>query len=230
MAPGAFEVARLSIEGNPNVGVYLMATDEYALVPPGAPRKLVNLVREVLKVERVVEATVLGTRLIGVMTVGNESGLLLPGMAYEEEVEAIRRGLGDVNVGLLDSRSNALGNVIAANRHAALVHPGLERHALKAIEEVLGVEPVQAPISHIPTVGAVLVVTNRGGVVYPEAGDEEIRGLSRLFKVPIYPGTVNFGVSFVSAGLVANSHGALVGEETTGPEMARIQYALGGAV
>jgi len=39
-------------------------------------------------------------------------------------------------------------------------------------------------------------------------------------------GTVNRGNIFVRSGIVANSKGALVGYETTGPELLRIQSAL----
>jgi len=98
------------------------------------------------------------------------------------------------------------------------------------IRDVLGVEVVKRSIAGIPTVGSVLVVTNRGGLIHPDAEEEEVKALSEIFRVPILTGTVNFGVSFVRIGLVANSYGAIVGEETQGPEIARIHMALGGGV
>ena len=46
-------------------------------------------------------------------------------------------------------------------------------------------------------------------------------------KVPADVGTVNRGTRLVGSGSVANSHGVLVGLDTTGPEMARIEESLG---
>ena len=44
--------------------------------------------------------------------------------------------------------------------------------------------------------------------------------------VPVDIGTVNLGSPYIAIGLVANSNGALVGSETTGPEIVKISHAL----
>ena len=92
---------------------------------------------------------------------------------------------------------------------------------------MLGVEVVaQQALANITTVGSMIVVTDEGGVVHPGVSEEELRFLENLFGVPFTPATVNFGLYFVKAGLVANNRGAIVGDETTGPELMRIQQAL----
>jgi translation initiation factor 6 len=221
-----FQVAKLNLYGNPNIGVYLVATDKYVLVPDDIAPDEEQVIREVLGVDRVLRLRVLGMKLLGVMIAGNSNGVLLPPEATLE-AEILKREL-DVNVGILPSRNNAVGNIVVANDRAALVFPGLEPEAVEAVRDYLGVEVVKGQVAGVQTVGAALVVTNRGGVVHPEAGEDEIRWLEDLFKVPIEPATINFGVELVRTGLVANSYGALVGEDTTGPEIARIQLALGG--
>jgi len=40
-------------------------------------------------------------------------------------------------------------------------------------------------------------------------------------------GTVNFGSPLVGSGILANSRGYVAGDETTGPELGRIEDALG---
>ncbi|MCQ4349719.1 MAG: translation initiation factor IF-6, partial [Sulfolobales archaeon] len=50
--------------------------------------------------------------------------------------------------------------------------------------------------------------------------------LEKLFKTKIEIGTVNFGNAYVKTGLVVNRNGILVGSETTGPEILRIQQAF----
>ena len=47
-----------------------------------------------------------------------------------------------------------------------------------------------------------------------------------VFKVPVELGTVNCGVPYVGTGLIANSHAAVAGSMTTGPEMFIIGNAL----
>ncbi len=223
-----FEVYKLNLFGNPNIGVYMLATDKYVIVSEGITREEEEVIESVLRPRVLLKATVLGTRLVGVLMAGNSNGLLLPGGA-EEEVPLFEKELG-VAVGVLPSRHNAVGNIIVANDKAGLAHPGLEDQALKAASEILGVELHRRDIAGVTTVGSAIVVTNRGAVVHPDASDEEIEELSRIFGVPVEPGTVNFGMELVRTGLVANSYGALVGEETSGPEIARIQTALGGGV
>ncbi len=223
-----FQVAKLNLYGNPNIGVYILATDKYVIVPEGLTREELEVIESVLRPRVLLEATIMGTRLIGVLLAGNSHGLLLPSGA-EEEVSKFEKELG-VAVGVLPSRHNAVGNIIVANDKAGLAHPGLDDEALKAASEVLGVEIHRRDIAGVTTVGSAIVVTNRGGLVHPDVGEEELEELRRIFGVPIEPGTVNFGMELVRTGLVANSYGALVGEETSGPEIARIQTALGGGV
>ncbi|RLF51129.1 MAG: translation initiation factor IF-6, partial [Thermoplasmata archaeon] len=40
-------------------------------------------------------------------------------------------------------------------------------------------------------------------------------------------GTVNHGAPLIGSGIIANSHGAIIGSLTTGIEMNRIEEALG---
>lgn len=218
---------RLSVFGNPNIGVYIIATDKYAIVPPGLTPKTIEAVSSTLGIEpsHIVETRIAGTVIIGVMAAGNSNGILLPRIVREEEVEAIRRVL-DVNVAVLESRSTAIGNIVLANDKAALVYPRLEEPALKTVRDTLGVEVEQRTIVNIPTVGSVAVITNKGGLIHPDVSDQELDFLSQFFGVPLDVGTVNFGVPFIKTGLVANSRGALIGEQTTGPELMRIQKAL----
>jgi len=223
-----FEVLKFNILGNPNVGVYIHATDTYALIPPKLGEREVNVIREALGVDLVVESTIFNMKLLGVLVAGNSNGLLIPRTVTDDEYSVLKKSLRDVNIAVVDSVENALGNLIVASDRAAIVYPYFEPHTVKVIEDNLGVEVHRMTIGGMSVVGSLLVVTGRGGLVCPEASEEEVKTISSIFKVPVIQGTVNFGVSFIRAGLVANSNGALVGEDTTGPELARIQMALGG--
>ena len=133
-----------------------------------------------------------------------------------------------MRVEVLNLRTTALGNVILANDNAALVYPEFSDAEARQIKEALEVDEVKkGRIAHVSVVGSVGVVTDKGGIVHIDATDEEIKELSELFKTNIDIGTVNFGSAFVRSGLVANNKGILVGSSTTGPEILRIQKALG---
>ena len=50
--------------------------------------------------------------------------------------------------------------------------------------------------------------------------------MENVLKVSVDVGTVNCGIPYVGTGLIANSHAAVVGTMTTGPEMFIIGNAL----
>ena len=62
---------------------------------------------------------------------------------------------------------------------------------------------------------------------HPDATDEKLDFLEELLGVPADIGTINYGGPLVGSGLVANDHGYVVGQDTTGPELGRIESALG---
>jgi translation initiation factor 6 (aeIF-6) len=81
-------------------------------------------------------------------------------------------------------------------------------------------------IANVVAVGSAGVVTDFGGLVHADASQDEVADLEKLFKIKIEIGTVNFGNAYVKTGLVVNRNGILVGSETTGPEILRIQQAF----
>ncbi len=217
-------IERLSIFGNDNIGVYIFANDRFAVVPKGVEPKVISAIKNALGVE-VIECKICDTIIIGVMVAGNNNGILLPRTVREDEFRTLKNNL-DAVVEVLPSHSTALGNVILANDRFALVHPELEDLAIKVVKDVLNVDVERGTIASIPTVGSAAVITNKGGLVHPDITPEEANYLSSKFGVQVDVGTVNFGVSFIRTGLVANSRGAIVGDSTTGPEIMRIQQAL----
>ena len=77
------------------------------------------------------------------MTAGNRKGLLVPTSTTDQELQHLRNSLPDsVKIQRIEERLSALGNVICANDHVALVHPDLERESEEIIADVLGVERV----------------------------------------------------------------------------------------
>lgn len=215
---------RLRILGNPNIGVFICASNKYALIPKGVTSQAKRKISDILNVE-VIETQVAGTPLLGVFLVCSDNVVLVPGIMRDEEVNHLREvGL---RVAIIESKHTALGNVVLHNSKAALLSTELSEDEIKLIVNSLGVEKFKvSKIANMTAVGSVAVITDKGAVVHPDVGDDELRFISEFFNVNADIATVNFGVAFIKTGLVANNYGALVGERTTGPEIMRIMKAL----
>ena len=209
---------------NVNVGVFSYTDDNTTLVPVDVPDKVVEIYRSALNT-RVYKATIIGTPLLGIFIAGNNNGIIVPYMISEKEYDFLTSIFDKVVI--LPSKMTAIGNIILANDYGALVHPKLEDEAIKAVREALEVEVYRGTIAGIPTVGSVAVVTNRGMLVTPNATEDEVKFLEKIFNVEGDIGTVNRGGIYVKVGIVCNSHGAVVGRDTTGIELANIERALG---
>lgn len=220
---------KLSILGNPNIGVYIFANDYVAIIPPGLTSTEKQLISDTLNVE-LIETKIAGTIINGIMVAGNNNVLIVPRNILDEEYDYLASSLKkyDVRVYILKSRHTALGNIILLNDKACLVPPDLENMYVDVIKDVSGVDVVlKKSLMGLNILGSLAVVTNNGGVVHPDISDEELRDLETIFGFVIERATVNSGVPFIKTGLVANKYGALVGELTTGPEIMRIQKGLG---
>ena len=76
-------------------------------------------------------------------------------------------------------------------------------------------------------VGSLGVANDQGVLLHPDVTPDEVMAIEEVLRVPPMVGTVGFGSPYVGAGICATNNGALAGTETTGPEMNRIEDALG---
>ena len=223
-------IERLDFENSPYLGVYGTATDRVVLIREGLGEKKLEVLREVLKVP-LIETSIMKSRIVGIFAAGNSNAIVVPWYVWDAELEEINGQLRehgiDTEVVPFQSTLTAFGNLILTNDRAALISSKFTREEAKKLEDILGVEVERGMIGDFHAVGSVGVVTNRGGLVHPEATDEELEWLRDLFKVDIYVGTANMGVPFVGSCMLANSHGVVVGHLTTGPEIVKIEEALG---
>ncbi|MEM4884172.1 MAG: translation initiation factor IF-6 [Saccharolobus sp.] len=218
---------RLSIFGTDNIGVYIFTTNKYTIIPKGLDSLTKESIAKTLGTE-LVEAEISRSFILGALINGTDNGILLPKSVTDEELKILKDNLKDCRIEVLNSKVTALGNTILANNKGAIIYPEFNDIEEKIIKETLGIEEIKrAKIAQMATVGSVGVVTNRGGLVHVDTTEEELKELEKIFKVKIDIGTVNFGSVFIRSGLVANDKGVLVGSSTTGPEILRIQKALG---
>ncbi|MEM0153091.1 MAG: translation initiation factor IF-6 [Ignisphaera sp.] len=220
-------IERISYKGNPNIGVYIFVNDKISLVPRDADPKFIQTIQDILHVP-VVKTSIGDMEVIGILIAGNNKGMILPHIVKEYEYRAIKNAF-DGNISIVKTRFTALGNVCLVNDFAAYISSLAYEEIKNAVRDALEVEVIEKGfIADIPTVGSAAYVNNVGGVVHPDAVEEEVLFLSNLFKIRVDVGTVNFGVGFIKSGLTGNSHGLLVGARTTGPEIMRLSKVFGG--
>ena len=214
----------LDIYRSPNIGIFLKANDRFLLVPKGLAQTKSDKLAEILGVTAV-PASIAEARLLGPLACMNGNGILVSRLAEENELAEIRAATG-LNVSRLDSRFTAVGNLVAANDKHALVSPILDGKALSQVKDTMGTEVERTPIGEYYQVGSLVVATNGGAAVYPGLEEREVGRIGELLGIEAYPTSVNRGVPYVASGLVANSQNAVVGSQTTGPELVFITRAL----
>ncbi|WP_407391555.1 translation initiation factor IF-6 [Methanobrevibacter sp.] len=215
---------RVDIVNNPNVGVFITATDDYAIIPYNLLDEKAQIVEEALEVD-IIRASVTGSNLIGSLAVANSNGIIVPPQVLEREVKQFEE-LG-LNVGIVPGEYSALGNIVAANDKGAIASHFLSSKAIKVIEETLDVDVEPKAIADMDIIGSLIQVTNKGFLVSKNATEDDVDFAREVFGVEGDIGTVGRGISLVGACSIANSNGAIVAKDSTGPEMARVEEALG---
>ena len=215
---------RINLTGNPNLGVYISVTDQVAIVPFNLPEIMEDSIKEALEVD-VIRTTISGSNLCGALSCGNSKGLLVSPYTFDKEIDLLEEA--GINVAVIPDKYTAVGNIIAVNDNGAIVSPLLSEKSIKIIEEHLDVRVERLEIAGFNIIGSLATVTNKGALIHRESSKSELRFVENVFKVEADIGTVGEGINLVGACSIANSYGAIVPENSTGPEMARVEEALG---
>jgi translation initiation factor 6 len=213
----------ITFAGDPNIGVFARVLGDIAIVPPESPEEFKNAVREALGVT-LVETTVQGSAIIGSLVAGNSRGVVVSGLATEEEVDRLAEHR---EVLLLTESMNAAGNVIMANDTFAAVHQDMPAELSQVIGEFLEVEVIHLTLGGVKTVGMAGVATSKGVIVHPRATERQIGMIEEVAGVPVGTGSVNMGGALVGTGLLVNEKGYLAGNATSGFELGRIEDIFG---
>ncbi len=215
---------RVDIVGNPNLGVFIQATDDLAIVPYNLLDEKADIIKETLDVD-VVKSSISGSSLIGSLSVANSNGIVVSPHVLDREVKQLE-DLG-LNVASIPGKYTAVGNIAAANDNGAIVSPFLSDDAIQIIEETLDVNAESTSMVGSDIIGSLMAVTNKGFLISKNAVGSEVKFAQEVFGVEGDIGTVGKGIPLVGACIIANSNGAIVAKDSTGPEMARVEEALG---
>ncbi len=215
---------RADIIGNPNIGVFILATDDITIVPNNLSDDKVQLLKEILEVD-VIKSLIAGSNLIGSLATANKNGIVVSPHILDKEIKQLENT--GLNVATIPGNYTAVGNIVACNDKGAIASPFLSEDAVNVLEDTLNVNVEPASMLGSDIIGSLISVTNKGFLIGSKASADEVDFARNIFGVEGNIGTVGHGISLVGACCLANSHGAVVAKESTGPEMARVEQALG---
>ncbi len=214
-------VLKTNFDGNPNVGLYGFATDKYCLIGKGLKKGIVNEIKKVLGVP-VYSITINNSHLIGVYCTGNENILLVPEIIKEHEEKELKKL--NLHYRIIKSKFSALGNNMIIFKENCIINPEFEDEIKKELHEF---RIKRMNIGEHNAVGSCAVLNKNGCLISMDVNEDEILDVEKLLGINIGIGSVNKGNPYVRSGIICNSNGYIIGEETTGVETMRIEMALG---
>jgi translation initiation factor 6 len=210
--------------GNPNIGLYGYANDKYCLLGSDVPDSLVPKISEVLDV-KVIRMNLAGTSLLGVFLTGNNKCLLVPNIAFEQELDILNKN--KIKYKIINTKLTCLGNNIICTDKGCLVSSEYGEREIKQITDALKIDVKRAKIANLHTLGSLAIHTKNALLCHHEILEHEAELIKKILKVEVYTGTVNMGVPFVGSGVLCNNHGFIVGNQSGGPEIINIDESLG---
>jgi len=167
------DIIKYDVYSGPNIGIFTSVNDKFVFIPNGFAKTKAENLANYLQTEYIT-TSVANTRLLGVLMVLNNHGVLLPQTSSPEEIANLRKHT-DLNVKILDTKYNALGNLICVNDKGGIISPIIEKEYIKEIEDTLDIEVMQKRIAGYHQVGAVMKANNLGGIIHPGADEEDIK-------------------------------------------------------
>ena len=219
------KVSKINFNGNFNIGLFGYATDKYCLVGYDCMQKDIDTIKSTLKVP-VHQVSIAGTSVLGVFVVGNSKKLLIPQIAFPEELATLD-SLG-IDYAIIDTKFTALGNNILCNDNGAIVNPEMEDTAKNQIAKALDVKVENGKLENLHNVGSFGVANNLGCLITKNASSQEIEHLKNTLSISVALGTVNLGNTYIHSGVIFNNTGLLVGDISGGVEITDIDNSLSG--
>lgn len=209
-------IEKYSYKGDSNIGFYATVTGDKILAAPDFDSSHFP--------SKSVETFIARTRLVGLYTAGNSNCIIVPRNLSEHESGKINDS--EINIRVLETRRNALGNMILANDKGAVISPRIKEKKPE-IEQSLKVEAVVSEVAGLPNPGVCGVCNNRGAVLHREANEKEAEKVKQALDLErIDIGSINLGSPYMGAGALATDERILVGENTSGPEIGRLDQVM----
>ncbi len=218
-------ILKSQVYGGSLIGVYLTANDSYVLYPSNLIKPDLEKFKSVFDIP-FYPVTINNSNLLGVYSVGNNYGIIVPHIIREDELNDLKSITNNGSqIGVLNSIDNAFGNLILCNDKGAIISSLLKKER-KRIQDVLNVETVVYEFASCYLPGSVSLANNSGCLVHPLSTDEEIDIIASILKVETDVSTINRGIPYISSGAIVNDKSGIFGDHSTGPELQRLTNVL----
>jgi translation initiation factor 6 len=219
-------IIKAQVFGRSLIGVFLTANNSYILYPPTLLNQLLKKFKNIFE-EPFYPITINNSNLLGVYSVSNKYGIIVPHIIREDELTKLRSFVNEsTQIGILKSTDNAFGNLILCNDKGAIISSFLKNHKTE-IEDILNVETVIYEFADYYLPGSISLVNNYGCLVHPLSTDDEIDYICSVLKVEeVDVSTINRGVPYLSSGAIVNDKSGIFGMDSTGPELMRLSSVL----
>lgn len=216
------EILKQRLNGSPYVGIFATVTEKIGLFPKNTPSGQLQKFEEIFGIESIT-INIANSALIGVLAIGNSKGFIVSEIAEEKEIEEMA-SIG-LKVKKLPSIA-AVGNLFELNDSKGVCSRIFSNQLKTEIEKFLGISIEYGTIAESDLIGSSMVATNKGFIMNPNSSKEEFNSIKKIFSLNGVIGTANYGDNFVGNSIIANSKGAIVGEQTSGYELIRIDEGL----
>ena len=213
----------LAFNGLNNVGMYGFITNKYALLGLDVPEKFEEEIKNTLNVP-IHKISIAGTSFLGAFLSGNEDKLLVPNIAFDEEIAKLKE-LG-IDFEIINTKYTCLGNNVVVGKKGILINPELSEAEAKKIANIFSLEFIQKKFANINSIGSMIVINGNKALAASNLKDEEVDYLSEFLGLEITTGTLNMGNQYVKTGILCNENGYVVGKGTGGPEIVNAEDAL----
>ena len=122
---------------------------------------------------------------------------------------------------------NTAGNLLLVQRTGCIASPSIPTDGLEIMADVMGVQVAATTIAGQDVVGSLGVTNDQGVLLHPDVTPDEVVLIEKCTRCSSYGRYSCFGSPYVGAGSCASNNGVIAGTETTGPELNRMEDALG---
>jgi translation initiation factor 6 len=161
--------------------------------------------------------------LLGVLGKGLGKKLLAASTITKEEKNHLEKNGIHVHV---MNEITAIGNLVCVQKNGGIISPLIPEKEKIAIEKFLGITLHVMNIASSELAGSCIIATEKGFLAHPRTTPEEMEALDSIFHTQGMTTTANYGDPFPGNSIIANTYGIVVGERTSGPELARIDEGL----
>ena len=204
-------IIKSEFNGSPHIGVFCLLNDHVAFVPYSTSPKFEHLLKSEFGVS-VVRTALAGTSLLGIFACINNSKIIVSDIIEKEEIKVLEEYVPEVVQ--LSERYTALGNLISLNDHGAVCS-----RYITSVEEI---PAKRIRVADSDLIGSAIYSNNHGFLAHRDASQKELEEIHSVLKVKGDIGTLNFGDPLVKSGIIGNKRGVIVGKNTSGPEMQRV--------